>query len=304
MKKLLLIPIINLVCANSKYNALFNKSLKNSNLEHFHNHIKFRNNDCEHEGFDENDDSDDDLGPNRSGLDDSKYLELPTDQNGNIDLPEQANYSGTVGANLLKYVKPGDILYDSIGAQIAFGYTGHVAIIEGIHYSQTYNQNYIMTIEANPNHGVKRGYVDVDRFNDSKTILRINTSQSAISSAIYFCYLQLDKDYLFHTFSPSQDPDAVHWYCSELIWAAYKFTGVDLSNNHSSNVPIYPSYINADSDTHNIMKYDSETFFSNTNTQHTYLCDGDSFTENHNQLDSYNGMPRCSICGHIFWPSC
>ena len=50
-----------------------------------------------------------------SGLDNDKYLELELQSDGSYDLPEDADYSGEKGEQLLRYVKPGDIMYDSVG---------------------------------------------------------------------------------------------------------------------------------------------------------------------------------------------
>lgn len=57
-------------------------------------------------------------------------------------LPYAVDYSNS---NLLKYLKAGDILYEDTGFH---GMTGHMAIVEGIFYDETYNQEYIRLIEA------------------------------------------------------------------------------------------------------------------------------------------------------------
>lgn len=128
-------------------------------------------------------------------MDNDKYLELELQSDGFYNLPEDADYSGEKGEQLLRYVKPGDIMYDSVGLGSSDSGSGHVAIIEGIAHSSKYNKDYIVTIEANPDHGVKRGYLDKERFMDYKSILRVkNATLAIINDAIYFCQQQLEKN--------------------------------------------------------------------------------------------------------------
>lgn len=244
-------------------------------------------------------------GSSGSGLDNGKYLELELQSDGSYDLPEDADYSGEEGEQLLRYVRPGDIMYDSVGLGADGSGSGHVAIIEGIAHSSKYNKDYIVTIEANPFRGVKRGYLDKERFMDCKSILRVkNATPAIINDAIYFCQQQLDKKYDLNFMRKHTSIDSNEWYCSELVWAAYKYNenGIDLANG--ALLAVRPQDINADSDTCNIMKHNKDTTFTWDSNTHTYHCDGDTFTESHNHDGIHQSYDKCTICEHIFWPGC
>lgn len=237
-----------------------------------------------------------------AGIDDSKYLSLINLPDGNFDLPERADYSGEVGTNLLKYIKPGDILYDSVGSHILFGYTGHVALIEGVFYSQTYSQYYIVTIEANPSVGVRRGYVDVKRFEDKKTILRVTgATSSKVEQILYFARTQIGDHYWLES-GRSTSIEEDYWYCSELVHAAYYYAQLDISNGTTHF--IFPYDIANDQDSHIIMKSGEETTIESSLTRHTYCCYGDSFSEIHKFAYNSNGDKYCMICNFIDWPTC
>lgn len=250
-----------------------------------------------------NEPGDDD--PEDSGLDAKKYLELDILENGTYELPENAYYDTTIGQKLLKYVKPGDIMYDANGMGFnGFG-SGHIAIIETIAYSTKYQKNYVVTIEANPGHGVKRGYIDENRFFDYKAILRVrNATQSIIDNALYFCRQQIGKSYSYNFITKHSSINEDEWYCSELIYAAYLYngTGIDLDNGAPFGLP--PQEIYNDSDTVKILKFNSTTNITTTDTQHTFLCDEDNYTENHDKNNKYGSVDRCSVCDYIFWPTC
>ena len=221
MQNRILLMAISCLLSSSLNNYYIKTIVQDKELD-FDNHL-FKKNKM-HLNGDINKDSNDSESNDentRSGGDSDKYFELPVDNNGSFDLPEQADYSGSVGANLLKYVKPGDILYDSIGINFLGTNIGHVALIEGIYHSTTYNQDYIVTIESNPNHGVKRGYVDKVRFEDYKTLMRVDGTDSLnIASVLYFASEQIGKPYEFHFLNRNESINTSSWYCSELVWAA------------------------------------------------------------------------------------
>lgn len=140
-------------------------------------------------------------------------------------LPQKANYSSY---NLLTTARKGDIIYETTGdlAPIA----GHASIVEGVFWSSTYNQFYIRVIEA-ISKGVRRGVFDEQRLADkSGTILRVlSASEDQRNSAVVFCISQLGKKYSLHTPKHSS-ASSERWYCSELVWAAYKNQGIELHN--------------------------------------------------------------------------
>lgn len=148
--------------------------------------------------------------------------------NTGTSLPKAVTYTGT----LMARVNKGDIVYEANGS---FGITGHLAIIEGVFYSDVYHQFYIRLIEAISD-GVCRGILSNDRFTEKDdTILRPNSTSltgKKINNAIKFCVSQLGKSYvpdLAHDTSSNESD----WYCSELVWAAYKNQGIELEQVQS-----------------------------------------------------------------------
>ncbi|MCH1983858.1 hypothetical protein MCG98_14900 [Ruminococcus sp. OA3] len=147
------------------------------------------------------------------------------------ELPIKANYSNY---NLLSTVKKGDILFEARGG---FYITGHIAIVEGIFYSEQQDQEYIRVIEAT-SYGVIRSVVDDDRY-DSRlgVFLRApNATANIIDSAVDFCISQLGKPY-YLDFMLDLEENQPDWYCSELVWAAYFRNGIDLENWSSLSEP-------------------------------------------------------------------
>ena len=139
--------------------------------------------------------------------------------------------------NLLNVVAVGDILYEDEGGS---GLTGHIAIVEGIYYDTNYSQFYIRLVEAigyisgsiGDGDGVCRSVLDDDRYvNRDGTLLRVTSADSTQkSNAVSFCVGQIGKGYsldLGHDTSTSE----ADWYCSELVWAAYKAQGIELETN-------------------------------------------------------------------------
>ncbi len=161
--------------------------------------------------------------------DDSKWY-----YNTGTSLMDEPNYSSR---NLLNLVKAGDIIYEGAGGS---GLTGHTAIVEGIFFDSKYSRFYIRVVEAigyiggsiGQGDGVCRGVLDDDRFSDRiGVILRVpSASSSQKEAAIDFCISQIGKPYsldLGHGTAQNEGS----WYCSELVWAAYKNQGIDLETN-------------------------------------------------------------------------
>lgn len=147
--------------------------------------------------------------------------------------PAEATYSKY---NLLDVVQKGDIIYEANGG---FGVTGHIAIVEGV-YTTIGGKKYIRIIEA-IDVGVKRGILDDTRVDDKAvTILRVDGATSTnITNAINFCINQLDKPYKFDL-AKDTSSDEEDWYCSELVWAAYKNQGIDIEVSGISEPGITP----------------------------------------------------------------
>lgn len=130
-------------------------------------------------------------------------------------------------------VEMGDIIYEANGSTGSI--TGHCALIVDVNHDSYYG-NYIQTIEAvNPK--VSRGFLDDNRMVQFKaSILRpVDQTYYIANSAKNFVINQLGKPYQIHT-NINTNINSNSWYCSELIYAAYMFTYIDLSNGNSSIV--------------------------------------------------------------------
>lgn len=138
--------------------------------------------------------------------------------------PSKATYSKY---NLLDVVKKGDVIYEANGG---FGITGHIAIVDGI-YTRSDGSKYIRLIEAISNDygGVTRSILDDTRVDEKAvTILRVNGATSdIIDNAVKFCRTEVGSSYNLDL-AKDTSSDETDWYCSELVWAAYKSQGIDI----------------------------------------------------------------------------
>lgn len=137
-------------------------------------------------------------------------------------LPQKANYDT---CNLLAVVQKGDIIYEDKGF---YGLTGHVAVVEGIFYSHEQSQYYVRVIEAISD-GISRSVIDCDRFRVREgDVYRVyGATTENLTSVVEFAISQLGKKY-FLDFQKDCSPNEKDWYCSELIWCAYKRVGFDI----------------------------------------------------------------------------
>ena len=151
--------------------------------------------------------------------------------------------------NLLSIVRKGDIIFEANGSS---GIYGHACIVEGIYYDAFYGRYYIRMIESigytstgGQADGVSRGVLDDERFdNRAGAVLRVNSaSEDVINGAVSFCVSQIGKSY-FYDGKKDTESTQEDWYCSELIWAAYKNQGIDIENDTNS-LGILPVEINS-----------------------------------------------------------
>lgn len=152
-------------------------------------------------------------------------------------LPLEPNYSEY---NLMGIVKPGDLIYEAKGG---FHITGHIAVVEGIFYSEEYECFYIRLIEAISS-GVCRGVLDDDRINqrEGHIIHLTGVTDEQRMDAIEFCKSQLGKSYGIN-FAYPESGDKSDWYCSELAWASYYLTnGIDLEPEFVQQGPLIQPY--------------------------------------------------------------
>lgn len=192
--------------------------------------------------MDENQSTDDTIRPlppdaETASNGDTWYFDIGT------KLPRAAKYSAY---NLLSLVKKGDIIHETEGNSAWF--LGHSSIVEGVFWDSTYDQFYIRVIEAGSG-GVSRGLFDENRLaNKNGTILRVSTATDAQrNSAVNFCMSQIGKRYLLHTPKHSA-ASSESWYCSELVWAAYKNQAIELLNS-PANSDVFPNDLYASNKT-------------------------------------------------------
>lgn len=146
-----------------------------------------------------------------------------------LSCPKQATYSKY---KLLERVRKGDIIYEALGAG---GIAGHIAIVEGV-YDRGDGTKYIRLIEAIGDGGVCRSILDDKRADDKAAyVLRVKgADQGIINRAVDFCVAQLGKAYRLD-FKHDYNRYEAHWYCSEVVWAAYFVQGINVETTGSLN---------------------------------------------------------------------
>lgn len=151
-------------------------------------------------------------------------------------LPVGINYHSS---NFLTKLQNGDIIYEDTGG---FGITGHIAIVEGIFYSDDFSQYYVRLIEA-IDVGVSRSILTPQRFEQKiDTAFRVeNATDEEIDGAISFVVNQLGKPYEIALWK-NADESNPDWYCSELVWAAYYHQGIllDIDDNNNRGSAVLP----------------------------------------------------------------
>ena len=172
-------------------------------------------------------------------VDDTKALGQAWYFNTGTSLPRRATYTKY---DLLSLVQKGDILYETKGGFAPI--TGHAALVEGVFWSTTQSQFYIRVIEAVSPGGVCRGVFDETRLEDKRAVIvRLKSgSNRLINSASIFATNQLGKDYSFPGASRRVSASSSGWYCSELVWASYYNSGVNLDDNNGTGI-IWPAQL-------------------------------------------------------------
>jgi hypothetical protein len=145
-------------------------------------------------------------------------------------LPQVPNYSKY---KLLSSVQKGDVVYE---ANAGYGITGHIAIVEGI-FNDPSKGSYIRVIEAIED-GVVRSCLDDTRVDDKDvTIYRVkNATTVNTTNAVNFCIGELGSSYNLD-FAKDTSSAETDWYCSELVWAAYKNQGINIETSALINEP-------------------------------------------------------------------
>ncbi|ASJ02642.1 hypothetical protein A3L09_04890 [Thermococcus profundus] len=120
-------------------------------------------------------------------------------------------------------LKPGDIVigHNPVSSIIIPGYWTHTGMIA---YYDYYANDWVV-VEAwdNPS-AVRLVYLsDFMRRYDTLAVLRVNTNDYVRQNAVYFALQQLGKPYDWGWYTKQVYGDS--YYCSELVWAAYKAVG-------------------------------------------------------------------------------
>lgn len=106
---------------------------------------------------------------------------------------------------------------------------------------------YVRIIEA-IDKGVKRGILDdVRMYEKAVTIYRVKgAKKSDRKKAVKFCKSQLGKKYRLD-FKKNTSKNQKDWYCSELVWAAYKNQGINIETTGINEPGITPRDISRSS---------------------------------------------------------
>ena len=142
-------------------------------------------------------------------------------------------------------IEPGDILLHNTGSVIdlvldwthAGIYVGNDKVVEAVANGVIYN--------------------DIDKWDDDKNValLRVNSaSKSQREAAATWAEGQVGKSYSFWWYEKRTDPSSLAWYCSELVWAAYKNIDIDIDYDESKYF-VSPDDIYKDDDTNEIGGY-------------------------------------------------
>lgn len=129
-------------------------------------------------------------------------------------------------------LKKGDIVWET--ETILFN-SGHSALITNTTQNSSYG-NYIQTVEA-VGGGVQRGFLDDLRMTAYKCeILRVsNSNASKIDSTLYFAKKQIGKPYSLNIYRLNTSINSTEWYCSELVYASWKYAGIDIGVKKDAN---------------------------------------------------------------------
>jgi hypothetical protein len=128
------------------------------------------------------------------------------------DIEENPSVSGVSGG-----LKPGDIIVMDSGGKIGY-------IIPG---KWTHTQ---MVIHHDPNRIIEADQHGVHKDKpDNGKVLRVRCKSSTKRAAVQFAKAQLGKGYDYTWWTKAVRGS--RYYCSELVWAAYKANGVELDKN-------------------------------------------------------------------------
>lgn len=122
-------------------------------------------------------------------------------------------------------LQPGDIIVENVAPY------GHAAIVVNTDHAAD-SCHYVQTVEA-VGSGVHYGFLDDWRMVEyNVSIFRVENATFAQKNfAVEFCLMQLGKPYSID-FTNVDNSTADEWYCSELIYAAYYSSNVDIGKQY------------------------------------------------------------------------
>ena len=227
---------------------------------------------------------------------------------------QDIDYSETYG--MLEFLKPGDIIYETNGSLIG-DIVGHIGIVYDIVYDSNKEQDYVIMIEVLSD-GVGYGLMTPNRFEEKNVIIYrlTNASESQIQGALSFMKNHLNDGFRFpnkkyaegYKTIDENGNEITSWYCAELVWAAFYSEDINLDSNDNSNGDslIAPAGLASYEHLTTILHYTDDedeeryktTITNNGATGHTYSCDGDTYTEEHD-YEVYNYCyEKCRACGY------
>jgi len=178
-----------------------------------------------------------------------------------ISVQAASSSSGSGGPYVHPYpsdVRVGDIVIghgtDTVSQAIP-GYWSHVGIV--VYYDSKVGD--WIVVEATPERGVSTTTLRefMSRYNDF-AVLRVATTDSVRQAAAKFALSQLGKPYDFALWTKQVYGDS--YYCSELVWAAYKAAnGPDIDANPGFSLKylwgVAPQEIFDDGDTYVVYRH-------------------------------------------------
>lgn len=170
-----------------------------------------------------------------STLDDADYILKDSDE---YNCTPQEAFAREPFYSIYDYsaIENGDIVWET---DTIFFNAGHNALIKNKRRNSAYGY-YIETIEA-VGGGVQNGFLDDLRMTAYKCkILRvIGRNNNNANSAIYFAEEQLGKKYSLNTFRLNTSIESTEWYCSELVYASWKYAGIDIGVKKEGGKDVY-----------------------------------------------------------------
>lgn len=121
-------------------------------------------------------------------------------------------------------LQPGDIIYERNGF---YRLIGHIGVVDGIYYDSFKQQFFIKWLQCSWPYGVQGSIYDDQSFKHRDSIV---LRMPNITNDETFRVLNFIKDRIAHDFGRQikRIENKKKWYCSDLVWAAFKSVGIDI----------------------------------------------------------------------------